>query len=179
MNPEARDTVITWRCKVVFRSIALFLGAVQVFLDRNGFGPDSQSYAEIARAYLRHDWAMAINAHWSPLYSWLIALTLQLGKPSLRGEFPLLHLLNFFIFIVTIAAFEFFWGGLLADERLNSEHICRVSLYARVALDDLGIAPCGRPVSAGSGIANHIEVDCHFYGRCDDGLNRLWSVWTE
>jgi hypothetical protein len=101
------------------RSVAILLGATQLVIARNGFGPDSRSYSEIARAYLRHDWAMAINAHWSPMYSWLIALTLELGKPSLRGEFPLLHLLNFFIFIVALAGFEFFWSGLLTAEALN------------------------------------------------------------
>jgi hypothetical protein len=107
------------RVKLVLRSIAILLGATQVVVARNGFGPDSRSYSEIGRAYLRHDWAMAINAYWSPLYSSLIALTLQVGKPSLRLEYPLLHLLNFFIFIVTLTGFEFFWSGLLTAEALN------------------------------------------------------------
>lgn len=111
--------MITRRCRVVFRSIALLLGATQLVLARNGFGPDSRSYSEIARAYLRHDWTMAINAYWSPLYPWLIAFTLQLGKPALRREFPLLHLLNFFIFIVALVGFEFFWTRLLTAEALN------------------------------------------------------------
>jgi hypothetical protein len=62
---------------------------------------------------------MAINAYWSPLYSWLIAIALQLGKPTLRWEYPLLHLLNFLIFIVALAGFEFFWSGLLAAEAFN------------------------------------------------------------
>jgi hypothetical protein len=119
MNPETCGAIITRRCRVVFRSIALLLGATQLVLARNGFGPDSRSYSEIARAYLRHDWTMAINAYWSPLYPWLIALTLQLGKPALSREFPLLHLLNFFIFIVALAGFEFFWTGLLTAEALN------------------------------------------------------------
>jgi len=105
--------------KTTFRSIAILLGATQLVIARNGYGPDARSYSEIARAYLRHDWAMAINAYWSPMYSWLVALTLQLGKPSLRGEFPLLHLLNFFIFLVTLAGFEFFWRGLPTADALN------------------------------------------------------------
>lgn len=123
MNPKIGGEMTTRRWRIIFRSIALLLGATQLVLARNGFAPDSQSYSEIARAYLRHDWAMAINAHWSPLYPWLIALTLQLAKPSLRWEFPVLHLLNFFVFIVTIAAFEFFWSGLLADEKLNTSRL--------------------------------------------------------
>jgi hypothetical protein len=62
------------RVKLLFRTIAILLGATQLVIARNGIGPDSRSYSEIARAYLRHDWAMAINAYWSPLYSWLIAI---------------------------------------------------------------------------------------------------------
>jgi hypothetical protein len=107
------------RIKLVLRSIALLLGGAQLLIARNGISPDGRSYSEIARAYLRHDWAMAINAYWSPLYSWLIALALQLGKPSLRQEYPLLHVLNFFIFIIAIAGFEFFWNGLLTAEELK------------------------------------------------------------
>jgi len=95
------------------------MGATQLVLARNGFGPDPRSYTEIAEAYLRHDWAMAVNAYWSPLYPWLVAFTLRLGNPSMRSEFPLLHLLNFFVFIVTIAGFEFFWSGLLSAEATN------------------------------------------------------------
>jgi hypothetical protein len=94
--------------------------ATQLILARNGFGPDSRSYVEIARAYLRHDWAMAVNAYWSPLYPWLVALTVWLAKPSLRWEFPVLHLLNFFIFIVALVAFEFFWNTLQLSEALNT-----------------------------------------------------------
>jgi hypothetical protein len=107
------------RVKLLFRTIAILLGAAQLVIARNGIGPDSRSYSEIARAYLRHDWAMAINAYWSPLYSWLIAIALQFGKPSLRQEYPLLHLLNFVIFIFALAGFEFFWSGLLNAEALN------------------------------------------------------------
>lgn len=107
------------RVKLVLRCLAILLGTVQLVIARNGIGPDSRSYSEIARAYLRHDWAMAINSYWSPLYSWLIALTLQIGKPSLRQEYPLLHFLNFFIFMVALAGFEFFWSGLLNAEALN------------------------------------------------------------
>jgi len=105
--------------KLVLRSVAILLGATQLVIARNGMSPDGRSYSEIARAYLRHDWTMAINAYWSPLYSWLIALTFQLGRPSLRWEYPLLHLLNFFLFIFTLVGFEFFWSGLLNAEALN------------------------------------------------------------
>lgn len=41
------------------------------------------------------------------------------GKPTLRWEYPLLHLLNFLIFIVALGGFEFFWNGLLTAEAFN------------------------------------------------------------
>lgn len=119
MKPKASAVTVTRWCRLVFRSIALLMAATQLVLARNSFGPDPRSYPEIARAYLRHDWAMAVNAYWSPLYPWLVALTLGLGRPSLRSEFPLLHLLNFFIFIVTLASFEVFWSRLLSTEAAN------------------------------------------------------------
>lgn len=113
MNLDIRSSrsSLTW-VKLVCRFVALLLSVVQLILLRNSTGPDARSYSEIARAYLRHDWTMAINSYWSPLYSWLIALVLRVGKPSLRQEYPLIQLLNFFLFIISLMAFEFFWNGL-------------------------------------------------------------------
>ena len=99
------------RIKIVFRFVAVALGAAETFAARNSIGPDSRSYLEVARAYLRHDWAMAINAYWGPLYSWLEAATLGLTKPSWRGEYPVIHAMNFAIYLAAIAAFEFFWNA--------------------------------------------------------------------
>ena len=79
----------------------------------NTFGPDPRSYMELARAILRHDWAMATNAYWSALYPWLLAAVLGVVKPSLRWEFPVAHALSFPMYLAAIAAFEFFWTSLL------------------------------------------------------------------
>ncbi len=142
MNPATSGATITPRYRVLCRLIALLFGATQLFLARNGFGPDPRSYTEIAEAYLRHDWAMAVNAYWSPLYPWLVALTLRLARPSMRSEFPLLHLLNFSIFIVTVATFEFFWSGLLSAEATHrpQSHPDRPAPLPTLALWTLGYA---------------------------------------
>jgi hypothetical protein len=104
------------RLKIIFRSVAIVLGSAETFAARNSIGPDSRSYLEVARAYLRRDWSMAINAYWSPLYSWLEAVTLGLTHPSWRWEYPVTHAMNFLIYLVAIAAFEFFWGGMPRSE---------------------------------------------------------------
>jgi len=100
------------RLKAIFRVLGVVLGVAKTIAARNSFGPDSRSYLEIARAYLRHDWAMAINAYWSPLYSWLSAALLSVVHPSWRSEIPLTHAMNFVLFLLAIAAFEFFWSGI-------------------------------------------------------------------
>lgn len=77
---------------------------------------DGISYLDIADAYLRADWDAAINAYWSPLYSWLLGLTLAAVKPSPHWEFATVHLVNFGIFILSAAAFEFFLSQLQHSE---------------------------------------------------------------
>src|SRR5450432_2278216 len=101
--------------KNVLRLLAGSFGLAQCVVARNAIGPDTRSYIEVARAYLQHDWTTAINAYWSPLYSWMIAFVFWIASPSLRWEYPVLHLLNFLIFIVGTFALEYFWTGLLCS----------------------------------------------------------------
>jgi hypothetical protein len=108
-NSGQRCTALRW----VFRCLAAGLALAQIVVGRNTFGPDPRSYMELARAILRHDWAMATNAYWSALYPWLLAATLGIVKPALRWEFPTAHALSFPMYLAAIAAFEFFWASLL------------------------------------------------------------------
>ena len=101
------------RVRWLFRCLAIGLAVVETYVARNTISPDGRSYLDLARAYLRHDWAMTINAYWSPLYAWLLALTLGLTKPPLRWEYPAAHAMNAVIFLGCLAAFEFFWTGML------------------------------------------------------------------
>jgi hypothetical protein len=107
----------------LFRCVATGLCASQIYVGRNIFGPDARSYLEIARAILRHDWAMATNAYWGPLYSWLLAAVLAVVKPTLREEIPVAHALAFPIYLACMAAFEFFWSALLDLREMTSERL--------------------------------------------------------
>jgi len=117
MKPKSRLPLVRW----AGRFVAISLGLIQIVLARNTVGPDARSYLEIARAILRHDWAMTINAYWSALYPWLLAADLAIFKPSLREEFPVAHALAFPLLLACIAAFEFFWSSLLRREEEASE----------------------------------------------------------
>lgn len=75
--------------------------------------PDGISYLDVGASFFRRDWANAINAWWSPLYPWLMGVVLGIAKPSARWEFPLVHLVNFGIFVLSLFAFRFLLHGLL------------------------------------------------------------------
>jgi len=107
--PESRCSTIRW----LFRSVAAVLALLEIVEVRNTFGPDPRAYMELARAILRHDWAMVTNAYWSALYPWFLAATLAVFHPSLRWEFPVAHFSAFPLYLVCMAAFEFFWATLL------------------------------------------------------------------
>jgi len=71
-------------------------------------GADGIAYLDIGDAYWRGDWAAAVNAMWSPFYSWLTGLALRLFQPSPFQEFTVVRLLNFALYLLSLAAFVFF-----------------------------------------------------------------------
>jgi hypothetical protein len=94
--------------------VALVLGLLQAWGRRHAsaeglryIGADSISYLDLGDAWLRGDWAHAINAMWSPFYSWLLGLTLRLFRPTAYQEFTTARLLNFAIYTLALAAFTF------------------------------------------------------------------------
>ena len=107
--------------------VALALGAAQAWATRFTMNPDGISYLDIGDAYWRGDWHNAINAYWSPLYSWILGFFLKLLKPSAYWEYPLVHLVNFLIYVAALGCFEFFLATFIAqqtkqDERLSAQN---------------------------------------------------------
>src|SRR5712671_3448297 len=89
-------------------------GLLQTLAVRFYISGDGNSYLDIASAYLRGDFANAINAYWSPFYSWLIALVLGIFKPSGYWETTILHVVDFAGLLAALRAFEFFFSNFLA-----------------------------------------------------------------
>lgn len=96
------------RLEVGFWLLAIGLGFVHVWADHHYLvNADAMSYLDIAEAYLRRDWNTAVNAYWSPLYSWLIAIALLIIKPSPYWKFTVLHLVNFGMYLFALGCFSF------------------------------------------------------------------------
>jgi hypothetical protein len=72
-------------------------------------GADGLAYLDVARAYLHHDWPVAINGYWGPLYSWLLAAALRIAHPDASQEFALVRVVNFLLLVLVVLAFGRFW----------------------------------------------------------------------
>lgn len=100
--------------KAAFWTFACVAAALQAWAYRFWIEPDGVNYLDIASAYVRHDWAAAINTYWSPLYSWILAITLYAFRPPMYWESTVLHALNFLIFLAALGCGVFFIKELIA-----------------------------------------------------------------
>jgi hypothetical protein len=105
---------------------ALLLGALDACsrpfaMQAFGSCPDGVSYLDLAAAYGRGDWAHGLNAYWSPLYSWLLALAFRLLRPSAAAEFPVAHLVNLIIYAAALGGFEYLFRGWMQDHQARTD----------------------------------------------------------
>ncbi len=101
------------------------------------------SYLDIAEAYLRKDWQSAINAYWSPLYPWLIALALLVVQPSPYWKFSVLHLVNFGIYLFALGCFGYLIRELV---RLNRSLKSELLASGLVTLPGWALVAIGYPL---------------------------------
>jgi 4-amino-4-deoxy-L-arabinose transferase-like glycosyltransferase len=103
MSDRERVRVVT----LVFWALALALGGLRMWATRYGMDPDTISYLDMGDAYLRHDWRMALNGDWNPLYAWILVAGKAVFRPGQYWEFPYLHCVNLALFVCGLAAFHF------------------------------------------------------------------------
>jgi hypothetical protein len=116
------------------------IGAVYAWAGRHAMNPDGISYLDIADAYSRGDWSMAINRHWSPLYPLLLAAALWVLKPAPYAEFATVQLLNFIIFLGALASFEFLLSQLMCYHR---KFVAQATSEGRFALPEWSLRMLG------------------------------------
>jgi hypothetical protein len=87
--------------------VSVILGALHAWAGRTAMNPDGISYLDVGNSFFRHDWANALNAWWSPLYAWTLGIVVGLFNPTSAKEFPLVHLMNFCIFLFALFTFRY------------------------------------------------------------------------
>ncbi len=122
---------LRWRPRIIVWTVAVVSSFLQAWANRFAIDPDGVNYLDIAHAYFRGDWKIALNSYWSPLYSWVVGFVLHLFKPSLYWESTVLHLVNFAIFLLALRSFEFFLAALI-----RCQHATRSSGDPRAPLPE-------------------------------------------
>lgn len=92
---------------LVCRIVCIVFALLEAWSQRRFINEDGISYLDMSDALIRHDWHLLINPIWSPLYPLLIGVATWLTRPSAQWEVPLVHALNFVIFLGALASFEF------------------------------------------------------------------------
>jgi hypothetical protein len=81
---------------------------------------DGTNYLDIGDALMRGDWQAAINPIWSPVYPWILGLVMHFLNPPMQWEFPVVHLVNFAIYLIALVCFDFFWRQVMRCKELNT-----------------------------------------------------------
>lgn len=98
-------------------SAAIITALAQALAYRHQLTADGMSYLDIARSCSQGNWHALVNAYWSPLYPLLLGIVFRIVKPSPGLEVPLAHLINFGVFVLSFAAFEFLLKMLIRVQR--------------------------------------------------------------
>jgi hypothetical protein len=98
------------------RGMVIVLGIIHTgtAIARYSMNADGVAYLDMADAYVRGDWAAAINSVWSPLYAWVLGPILWLARPTMRWQFAVVQLINFTIYLGAFTCFEFYWRQVMA-----------------------------------------------------------------
>jgi hypothetical protein len=96
------------RLRLAMWCIAFAIGVAHIWINRrNMCDIDGICYVEIGEAFLRGDWAHAINGYWSPLYGLLLVAPLRLFDSSPEHEIYVLQLVNVVLYAGTLTALDF------------------------------------------------------------------------
>ena len=120
LRPTAHAAVR--RIRLLFWAFAFISGLAQAWNTRHSMNSDGISYLDMGDAYLAGGWKMLINAHWSPFYPWLLAVARSVVKASPYWEFTVVHLVNFFLFMVALAAYEVMLGEFVRSEQRTPQY---------------------------------------------------------
>jgi hypothetical protein len=101
-------------------AVGAFGAALLAWDSRHFMNPDGLSYLDMASETVHSGPHNLVNLNWSPLYPSLITVLLFLFHPSPSLEIPLLHLLNWLIFLAAQLCFAFFLRTWYTQEQYST-----------------------------------------------------------
>lgn len=137
VSVRRRGSPLPLGVRAAFWVVCIGLGLVQAWQYRNYVHSDGLAYLDIGTAYWRGDWKTAVNAHWSPLYSWLLGLAMGVFKPPMLWEASVAHLLNVGLLAFVVGCFDFLLRELSryeADRGAVSDDAAMIPAWALVVI---------------------------------------------
>ncbi len=146
------------RVRTIFIVLAVVLAALHTWAGRYAMDPDGISYFDMADAFARHDWAMAVNRLWSPLFPFLLGVVMAIFRPGPQGEFAFAHYVNFVVFLASLVSFDFFLRQLLKFRETQLEANVR---RERIPISPEGIVAIGYVIFIWSALnlATMLDID--------------------
>lgn len=96
---------------------SLVLTVILVWAGRYFVNPDGISYLDLSDNYKPGYWDSIANAHWSPMYPLLLATLIPIPLRWTPWEPIVVHIINGWLFLLCIWAFEIFLAELAATNR--------------------------------------------------------------
>jgi hypothetical protein len=106
--PKRDEHILAHRVERLFWLVAVILAFAQAWVCRFTIVNDTISYLDIGDLIWHGHWSAALNGIWNPFYPILLGGTLAVLHPTALLEYPLVHLLLFIIFVVTLCCFSIF-----------------------------------------------------------------------
>lgn len=94
--------------KISCIAIVVFMGLLQAWIGAYFFNPDGMCYVDVGRAFTSHHWLDAFNSYWSPIYAWTLGIALEIFGRSPQSELPIIHAVNFVIYLFAFWCFSYF-----------------------------------------------------------------------
>ena len=179
--------------RLICRSVCIAFALLETWSGRQFLNQDGISYLDMSDAFLRHNWHLLVNPLWSPLYPFLIGVATWLTHPSAQWEVPIVHLLNFIIFLGALASFEFLLrqvirvlgreeGGQHADSEVPpSAWRWQLLGYSLFAWSTFGVMLAPRMITPDLCVAMFVYLDCGLLLRLRNSnktITHLSAAWT-
>ena len=115
-NPQLSSHI-----RKLFWFLGVVLGLTEAIASRFNMNVDGISYLDLGSAYLHHNWSAAVNGYWSPLYPWVLVAAMWLTRAPMYWESTLVHVMNWILFLASMAAFEVFLSEVCRSNRMAAD----------------------------------------------------------
>lgn len=105
---------------MVYLALLVPIAWLAMKFDPYAIDGDGMAYMDIADLMRSHHWAGVINAYWNPLYPALLALSQRLFHTTRFNELHAYYIVNYVIFLASVAAILLFVDALVKLRRRSS-----------------------------------------------------------